>query len=586
MTSPDHSSLAEQKLSKGQEWALFLVAILPIAVIVRLISEYAVNVPYGDEWSLLPLFAKWHDHQLTFADLFRQHNEHRIFFPKLIYLTCARWTHWNVRSEMFFSVLLCCVTSAGIYFLIQRTIAATPRKRLLLWALINLLIFAPVQAENWLWGFQLQVFLPTLCLVGSLALLSSALPELAKVLGASLLAVVATFSFGGGLLLWPAIAFYLLCKGEGLSWLICWIAAFVLITFIYFTGYTGHPIPGPQFGNPLDYFAYFVEFIGIALSRSSLTTGAAITAGTIGAMAFLLYLIGWWLFLKSPREMRVAAAPWLALGAYAILSAALSAYMRVSNGPQQALNSRYASISLNLYIALVGLVAVAAQSLRARQGPARFAKLVVSGEAPFFTAVVTLSALSFPAAIDHMEILHSVRLEGLARLQFCKIIGPSEKLRNALLIGTPLPMIMQDVDLADRLQLVNPTIRHSAALLDAEDRPQRSTPEFGRCESLIPKEAALEVRGWSFLPRRGRPGPCAVLAYESAGNWVAFALSDIRESRADIVKEMKSRRYSDSGWRRVIHRNELPEGAARISAWALDPAAGEVYKLPGDFIAP
>src|SRR5438477_7239351 len=136
MTSPDQLSVAAERSrsSNGQTWALFLLAVLPIAVIVRLISEYAVNVPYGDEWSLLPLFAKWHDHQLTFANLFRQHNEHRIFFPKLIYLTCARWTHWNVRSEMFFSVLLCCVTSAGIYFLIQRTIAATPRKRLLLWA--------------------------------------------------------------------------------------------------------------------------------------------------------------------------------------------------------------------------------------------------------------------------------------------------------------------------------------------------------------------------------------------------------------------------------------------------------------------
>ena len=77
-----------------------------------------------------------------------------------------------------------------------------------------------------------------------------------------------------------------------------------------------------------------------------------------------------------------------------------------------------------------------------------------------------------------------------------------------------------------------------------------------------------------------------MLAYQSAGDWTAFALSDLREARPDVAKEMKSRKYNTSGWRTVIHRNELPEGAARISAWALDAAAGEVYKLPGDFILP
>jgi len=87
---------------------LFLVAILPIAALFRLIGEYGVNVPYRDDWSLVPLFVKWNDHQLAFADLLRPHNEHRIFFPKLIYLAFAQITHWNVRAEMFFSRFTIC----------------------------------------------------------------------------------------------------------------------------------------------------------------------------------------------------------------------------------------------------------------------------------------------------------------------------------------------------------------------------------------------------------------------------------------------------------------------------------------------
>jgi hypothetical protein len=77
-----------------------------------------------------------------------------------------------------------------------------------------------------------------------------------------------------------------------------------------------------------------------------------------------------------------------------------------------------------------------------------------------------------------------------------------------------------------------------------------------------------------------------VLAYLSEENWTAFALSDIRETRPNVVKEMKSRKYFEAGWRKMISRNDLPNGATIISAWALDAAAGEVYKLPGDFVLP
>ena len=589
MTAPDQSAPVKRRLlgRKAETWVLIFVALLPLAAIVRLVGDYGVNVPYGDEWSLLPLFAKCHDHQLTFADLFRQHNEHRIFFPKLLFLAFARWTHWNVQAEMFFSVLLACGASAGIYFLLQRTVPGTSRQRFLLWALINLLIFAPVQAENWLWGFQLQVFIPNLCLIGCLVLLTSTLPEAVKFAGASLLTIVATFSFAGGLLLWPVIAFYFFLKSTRARWLIAWTAAFVFSMLIYFVGYKRQPVLGPEFGNPFDYLVYFVEFLGIALNRSSLSTGAAITGGLIGATAFLLYLIACWFFWKSPAASRRAAAPWLVLGAYVICSAALAAHTRISVGPQQALNSRYATISLNLYVGLIGLVAIAAQSARAGELRPKVARAVASLEPQVFAAILTLSAVSFPAAIDHMEILRRLRLEGAAHLQFSQVINPTEKLPIDLMIGATLPAIAQNADLLDRLRLLDLPLRRSAVLRDAEDRAQRSTPEFGRTDGLMQKDGdLLEMHGWSFLPERGRPAPCVVLAFKSGEDWTAFALSDLRELRDDVAKEMKSRKYLASGWRAFIHRKLLPTEATRLSAWDFDPATGGVYKLPGDFILP
>jgi MFS family permease len=570
--------------SKAETCILLFLALLPVAAIVRLISEYGVNVPWGDEWSVVPMFAKWHDHQLTFSDLVRQHNEHRIFLPKLIYLAFAQWTHWNVKAEMFFSVLLCCANSAGIYLLLERTVPGTSRKRLLLWALINLLIFAPVQAENWLWGFQLQMFLPNLCLVACLVLFTSRLPDAAKITGALLVALIATFSFGGGLLLWPAIAFYVVLQRVSARWLIAWIAGFLLVAVVYFTGYKRLPVASPELGNQLDHLTYFANFLGIALSRSSLSTHAAIAATMIGTSGFLLYLIACWVCLKLSPITRASAAAWLALGAYAIGSAVLAAYTRVSGGPQQALNSRYATISLNLYVGLIGFIAIAAHAARAEL-PARLAQLVTSAKAPFFTVIITLSALSFSAGIDHMEILRRLRLEGAARLQFCKVISPSEKLRTDLVVDAALPTLVENADLLDRLHLLNPPLRRSSILRDGEDRPQRSTTEFGRSDDAVRKDAdILEMRGWSFLPDRSRPAPCVVLAYEAAGNWTALGLVEPGERRPDVVRQMKSKKYLGSGWRAAIHRKLLPPGATRLSAWAFDPETGAVYKLPGDFL--
>jgi hypothetical protein len=297
----------------------FLVAILPIAVLIRLISEYGVNVPYGDEWSLIPLYVKWNDHQLTFADLFRQHNEHRILFPKVIYLAFAQITHGNVRAEMFFSVLLCCLTSAGIYVLLKRTVPGG-RKHFFLWALVNLLIFAPVQAENWLWGFQLQVFIPTVCLVGSLVILGSRLRQGARLGISSLLATIATFSFGSGILLWPAIGLCLALQRENRRWLIAWGVTFLFIATLFFTGYDRQPVLGPPTGDPFDYLVYFAGFNGVALARLPLQQ-PLLLAGIIGASAVLLYLTACLLFVKSGGRPLWASASWLALGMYAISSA-------------------------------------------------------------------------------------------------------------------------------------------------------------------------------------------------------------------------------------------------------------------------
>src|SRR5438046_7390687 len=84
----------------------FLIFASPLLIGV-LIFKNGVDFPVLDEWDgTAPLFEKMTDGTLGIADFFAQHNEHRIFFPRLIFFALGRLTHWNIRAELWVIWLL------------------------------------------------------------------------------------------------------------------------------------------------------------------------------------------------------------------------------------------------------------------------------------------------------------------------------------------------------------------------------------------------------------------------------------------------------------------------------------------------
>src|SRR5215468_5425056 len=83
-------------------FARALLILAPPFLIGILIFKYGVDSPVMDEWDgTAPLFEKMADGSLRFGDFFAQHNEHRIFFPRLIFFALGRLTHWDVRAEVW-----------------------------------------------------------------------------------------------------------------------------------------------------------------------------------------------------------------------------------------------------------------------------------------------------------------------------------------------------------------------------------------------------------------------------------------------------------------------------------------------------
>src|SRR5215210_2132193 len=134
-------------------YALVLcLVVLPVLLQGWMVLQYSVNVPYRDDWHVIPMLEEFARGTLSFDDVFAQTNDSRLFFPNLVIIAVAYLTHYDVRYEMLISLLLACLISFNVYYLGKQTIAASLLKRLLILFLANLFVFAPIQATNWLWG--------------------------------------------------------------------------------------------------------------------------------------------------------------------------------------------------------------------------------------------------------------------------------------------------------------------------------------------------------------------------------------------------------------------------------------------------
>lgn len=551
---------------------LFLVAVIPVVFIASIIHQYGVNVPFADEWSNLILVDKWDASQLTFADLIRAHNGHRIFFPRLIYLAFANLGHGNMRAEMFFSLFLCGVTSLGFLHLLRRTVAASGPALFALWALINLFLFSPIQAENWLWGFQLQIFLSNLCLVGAIIGVTAKHDFFLRFAMAFVFALVGTFSFGNGLLIWPVVAFVLVCRREKALHVVAWVGVALLVLCGYFLRYHNEAL-ARQAMHWWEYPLFFFAFLGAPLARIP-TDNPLVLPVSIGAVLATLYISAAVLCLRRGRAQPWAV--WLAPGAYALGSALLAMVARIHVGVRHALDSRYTTVGTLLLVSVIGLAA----SLFFERSSAK-KKIIGVG---MVGVVLLLYALNLNFEFRYLALHRAFRSHGKAALQFSKVLDTDATLRSTLLLPEDQPTVARYLSILDRRGLTFPARRETGTMTDAENRSRRSTEEYGVFENLkVERPNKVIASGWSYLPASARPAAAIILAAGHNETWSAFALTDQREDRADV-----GARVNDSGrnlgWRGTVSFDRVPAEGTEISAWALNADTGQTYRLPGSFV--
>ncbi|HKU19073.1 MAG TPA: hypothetical protein VJP80_07460 [Candidatus Saccharimonadales bacterium] len=360
--------------------ALAALALAPIVVMAVLLKRYSVNVPFWDQWEYVPLIQKAHHGLLGIHDLWMQHNEHRILFPRLVTIGLAFLTGYNIRFEVFANLITATMTFGLLTLLLRRTFRAWPKTLLVLAALTAWLLYSPVQWINWIWGFQLAFFMGVLFSVLTIYLLTQTeSAHYSRYFYASLVAAtVATYSLGNGIVVWGVGLLLLWLQQADRRKYVWWLATALVVAASYLYKFKRSPdsLPlGTVIREPLQVTKYVLSYLGRNLA---ITPSGARLTGAVLLVALMLSLV-----VIYRRKKLAGVLPWAALALYAICTAVLAAVSRLNFGINHSMVNSYTTISVMFIIGTLVLVAYAAQLLLhkvpAQRLPYCYATLVLAG---------------------------------------------------------------------------------------------------------------------------------------------------------------------------------------------------------------
>jgi len=378
-----------------------VLACLPaLAFLFWFVARYHYEAPFGEQWGLVEIFVRASEGELSWGDLWKQKNVHRIVVPKLLLIGIVRLSDWNHLWEGLLNASLGAAILAGTLYALRPWRLGSPRGATIGGvALLAALLLSPSQSENWLWGMQVQLLTCQTAMVWGIALLARPLayplahprgaPSRARIAASALLGVVATLSYLPGFAFWPVGALLLAFGDDAPArrWrtVVAWVVLAGTCALAYSIGYRGPSAETtgaatPAEGGILHALAYFLAYVGSPVATS--TTGA-IAAGGL-ALALLSFAgMRAWRALPCRGEARAAGA--LALLALAVAAAVCAG--RLDYPVRQALSSRYVTFSSTLWAVLAFTALASLEPVRPTHGdaparrslPARLAALALLG---------------------------------------------------------------------------------------------------------------------------------------------------------------------------------------------------------------
>ncbi|MDY7002798.1 MAG: hypothetical protein SWX82_02160 [Cyanobacteriota bacterium] len=533
----EKKSLISNKIFKYNfqllHWISIVLVILPAVAMGILILNYSVNLPYWDQWNLMPqLFIKISQNSLSWQDLIAQHNESRKLFPRLIFIGLAYLTNWDVRYEMLVIFMLACLVSVNIYRLNRLTVNANLLTTSVIALLANILIFSPIQYDNWFWGIQLVVFMPIACITTAISVIYSRFNTRYKLVICMVLCIISTFSYSNGMIAWVIVLpVLILVTAKSTSnllkqkWLfLSWIAIFIGNIIIYFYDYQKPEVSPsliPAFQNPEQTLQFFLAFLGSPLGSgfeiSPLTSSTFIGGVEIGIfLCLFIYLLK---HIKNQHLLEKTIG-WIMIAFYSIISALITSVGRVAFGVESALSSKYTTFSIYLIIAIIHLLPIVvshiSSQINQKKSQVWLYKITV---AIAITGLIILHYQSLTYSVKKIKSSYQLRMEGKTCLSFINIIenkscveenilGNYDHVKDLANKLNYLGMLKPNLVTSNNIEAIASADWKSIATKKQEDKT------YGSLDGIIPLNSWYFVNGWAFLPQRNEPADAIILTYK------------------------------------------------------------------------
>jgi hypothetical protein len=446
----------------------------------------------------------------------------------------------------------------------------------------NLLLFSPIQFENWLNGQQLIYFMPAVCLTTSLRLAfgGRTRPWL-RLLGCAALCFVSTFSAANGFLCWLIVALALCLRAPAWDalrhrriWLCVWLAGLAVCLVLYLHDYHSPATTGTLLSfarsHPLDVVLHFLCVLGGPLGLRQFIPSLA-----AGALLLVLYVYVWRRYtrLALDADSRQPLLCWLLLGTYAVMTAVLINIARAHFGVAQALSLRYTSYTLYLPLALVYLLTLDDGGVATRLANGLTQRTVLIAG-----LVLVLHMPIYLLSLRYMSTSRVLVLHAKACLLSVNVVHDE--------CQTPVfhdnAYVRARANELDRLGYLRPPLLKSARMSDLSAADAQTPSSYGSFDNLTPAGDEYVANGLALLPYRNEPADAVLLAWERPGqDATAFAIADVEVERDFVSALLHHGIYRDARWHKTFPARALPPGATTITAWAFDATTGKAYRLAG-----
>jgi hypothetical protein len=565
----------------------------PIVVALYVQVTHWVNIPIWDEWDTPGIaILHWAQHRLTWADLFAQQNEHRQVFPRLLSILLFSLSGWDVRQTMLLAFVGFCNASAFCLYFLCRSIRSTIAP-LVGWIAVNFLLFAPSQYENLLSGLAFGSTIPPLCLLAAVATNLSDFRFPFKVGLNCVWALIASYTFAHGMLLW-FLALPIPSEAERshskrrlslVIWYVLYVAVATFSIACYFIGYKRPPVaPEPA---KLSQLPQAVEFFFVWLGAVVRSPPVNVRlAGVIVAVTSICAIIATLLTLLRNERRWNAYYPWLLLAVFASLSGLITARGRVNLGTNLVFNEanfngfsgvRYNGTSVFAYVASVGLLVNLYSDFFDRSKRRYFSSALI--------VLATLFAVSwiYMFSNESIRVRTFTRNRAKARLAviWSRALPNNPDLFAAYPYLAAFPKRVEEMRHFGVLRLPEVSKRLVRTIRKAPTTTDFRSGHIDVSASVL-RGRLYRIKGWARNPERNSCTDLVIVGWQQReGSFHPFTIISTGRSRPDVTQAFNSPSLSNCGFDEEIDVSRLPKRDIELKAWAVDFRGQEAFPIEG-----